>query len=170
MWYLSLPYLWFIAYLFVVLFSVFNSFHCFYVLFRKRKFSWNISKENSNFRSYLYILVHYGPAVILKRIFFANKWGVFITMRCLLGLFNVSAEIKMYRALCSRFGNGIARTYVVLTSLSSGMFISRFYFLYNAYRCLVFGIVCGFFLFQIIWNHVNYGTETELGFSFQCWS
>ncbi|KAM3715665.1 Alpha-1,2-mannosyltransferase algn-9 [Dirofilaria immitis] len=32
----------------------------------------------------------------------------------------------MYRALCLRFGNGIARTYIVLTSLSSGMFIARF--------------------------------------------
>uniref|UniRef100_A0A1I8EBT8 Mannosyltransferase n=1 Tax=Wuchereria bancrofti TaxID=6293 RepID=A0A1I8EBT8_WUCBA len=76
-------------------------------------------------RSYLYILMHYGPAAILKRIFFANKSGVFITMRCVLGLFNVGAEIKMYKALCSQFGNGIARIYVVLTSLSAGMFIAR---------------------------------------------
>uniref|UniRef100_A0A915Q075 Mannosyltransferase n=1 Tax=Setaria digitata TaxID=48799 RepID=A0A915Q075_9BILA len=76
-------------------------------------------------RSYLYILVHYGPAVVLKKIFFVNKSSIFITMRCVLGLFNAGAEIKMYKALCSRFGNGIARTYVALTTLSSGMFIAR---------------------------------------------
>uniref|UniRef100_A0A0R3S1U5 Mannosyltransferase n=1 Tax=Elaeophora elaphi TaxID=1147741 RepID=A0A0R3S1U5_9BILA len=84
-------------------------------------------------RSYLYILVHYGPAAILKRIFFANKSGVFITMRCLLGLINAGAEIKMYQALCARFGNGIARTYVVLTSLSSGMFIASCAFLPSSF-------------------------------------
>ncbi|EFO27810.1 plasmid Maintenance protein containing protein [Loa loa] len=84
-------------------------------------------------RSYLYILLHYGPAVILKKIFSANKSGVFITMRCLLGLFNVGAEIKMYKALCSRFGNGIARTYIVLTSLSSGMFIASCAFLPSSF-------------------------------------
>ncbi|VDO47882.1 unnamed protein product [Brugia timori] len=93
-------------------------------------------------RSYLYILMHYGPAAILKTIFFANKSSVFITMRCVLGLFNVGAEIKMYKALCSRFGNGIARIYVVLTSLSAGMFIARFYFLRNTnQKGLVFGVI-----------------------------
>ncbi|CAG9538201.1 unnamed protein product [Cercopithifilaria johnstoni] len=84
-------------------------------------------------RSYLYILLHYGPAAILKRIFFANKLGVFVTMRCLLGLFNVGGEIKMYQALCSRFGNRIARIYVMLTSLSSGMFIASCAFLPSSF-------------------------------------
>ncbi|VIO95102.1 Plasmid Maintenance Protein containing protein [Brugia malayi] len=84
-------------------------------------------------RSYLYILMHYGPAAILKTIFFANKSSVFITMRCVLGLFNVGAEIKMYKALCSRFGNGIARIYVVLTSLSAGMFIASCAFLPSSF-------------------------------------
>ncbi|VDK82828.1 unnamed protein product [Litomosoides sigmodontis] len=84
-------------------------------------------------RSYLYILMHYGPAVILKKIFSNNKSGVFITMRCLLGLFNIGAEIKMYQALCSRFGNGIARTYIVLTTLSPGMFIASCAFLPSSF-------------------------------------
>ncbi|OZC07174.1 plasmid Maintenance Protein [Onchocerca flexuosa] len=83
-------------------------------------------------RSYLYILLHYGPAIMLKKIFL-NKSSVFITMRCMLGLFNVCAEIKMYEALCSRFGNGIARTYIVLTSLSSGMFIASCAFLPSSF-------------------------------------
>uniref|UniRef100_A0A8R1XKE2 Mannosyltransferase n=1 Tax=Onchocerca volvulus TaxID=6282 RepID=A0A8R1XKE2_ONCVO len=83
-------------------------------------------------RSYLYIVLHYGPAIMLKKIFL-NKSSVFITMRCILGLLNVSAEIKMYEALCSRFGNGIARTYAVLTSLSSGMFIASCAFLPSSF-------------------------------------
>lgn len=84
-------------------------------------------------RSYLYILIHCGPALLLRGIFSSNKVGVFITMRCVLGLFNVLSEMAMYKAICNRLGNGIARIYIALTILSSGMFISSCAFLPSSF-------------------------------------
>ncbi|VDN17655.1 unnamed protein product [Gongylonema pulchrum] len=84
-------------------------------------------------RSYLYVLLHYAPAKVLQRIFWGNKIAVFITMRCILGLFSAGADLAMYRALCARFGNGIARIYIALTTLSTGMFISSCAFLPSSF-------------------------------------
>ncbi|VDM40942.1 unnamed protein product [Toxocara canis] len=84
-------------------------------------------------RSYAYILLHSGPALVLRTLFSSNKVGVFMTMRCVLGLFNVLSEMSLYKALCARLGNGIARLYIALTILSSGMFISSCAFLPSSF-------------------------------------
>ncbi|MFH4974766.1 hypothetical protein AB6A40_001475 [Gnathostoma spinigerum] len=91
--------------------------------------TWEYSPQYG-IRSYLYILLHYGPAVPLKKLFMSNKIGVFITMRCLIGIFSALAELSLYTALCRRLGNGIGRLYISFTILSTGMFISRFDFLH----------------------------------------
>uniref|UniRef100_A0A915BD27 Mannosyltransferase n=2 Tax=Parascaris univalens TaxID=6257 RepID=A0A915BD27_PARUN len=84
-------------------------------------------------RSYAYILLHYGPALVLRTLFSSNKVGVFMTMRCMLGLLNVLSEMALYKALGARLGNGIARLYIAFSILSSGMFISSCAFLPSSF-------------------------------------
>lgn len=89
--------------------------------------SFNLEIVLQSFRSYAYILLHCGPALVLRTLFSSNKVGVFMTMRCVLGLFNVLSEMALYKALGARLGNGIARLYIAFSILSSGMFISRLF-------------------------------------------
>lgn len=72
------------------------------------------------------MLLHYGPAYLLQSVFTSqNKIGVFITLRCVIGLFSVFSELVFYKAICKRLGNSVARLYVVLTVFSAGMFSCR---------------------------------------------
>uniref|UniRef100_A0A0N5A809 Mannosyltransferase n=1 Tax=Syphacia muris TaxID=451379 RepID=A0A0N5A809_9BILA len=88
-------------------------------------------------RSYMYILLHYLPGSIFRTIFSANKIAVFITIRCAIGLVLVLSELAFYKAICKRFGNGIARLYVVLTVFSAGMFTSSCAFLPSSFSMAI---------------------------------
>lgn len=84
--------------------------------------TWEYSPKYA-IRSYLYVLLHHGPAFLLRTVFTSqNKIGVFITLRCVIGIFTVLSELAFYKAICKRFGNGVGRLYIVLTVFSAGMF------------------------------------------------
>ncbi|VDL82476.1 unnamed protein product [Nippostrongylus brasiliensis] len=84
-------------------------------------------------RSYFYIYLHYIPANILYHLLPYSKIALFITLRCTIGVFTLLAEFALYKAACKHLSISIGRFFVLISMLSTGMFISSTAFLPSSF-------------------------------------
>ncbi|WKX93807.1 hypothetical protein Q1695_011237 [Nippostrongylus brasiliensis] len=102
------------------------------MLFGKGLQTWEYSPLYA-IRSYFYIYLHYIPANILYHLLPYSKIALFITLRCTIGVFTLLAEFVLYKAACKHLSISIGRFFVLISMLSTGMFISSTAFLPSSF-------------------------------------
>jgi len=120
-----------------------------YLLYNSGFQTWEYSPAYA-LRSYAYILLHVAPAQIVKEFFHANKVTVFYYVRFILAIIAASLETYFFKSVQHQFGNHVARTYFLLSALSTGMFISV-----AAYLPSSFAMYCCFIAYGG-WFNKNY--------------
>ena len=90
--------------------------------------TWEYSPEYS-LRSYLYLLLHTGPASFLDgviKVFYrtSHKVHLWVSMRGMIGAFSAISQTVFWYGVSQRFGSSIARYTFVFLLGSAGMFIS----------------------------------------------
>ncbi|VDL82642.1 unnamed protein product [Nippostrongylus brasiliensis] len=102
------------------------------MLFGKGLQTWEYSPLYA-IRSYFYVYLHYIPANILFHLLPYSKIALFITLRCTIGVFTLLAEFALYKAACKHLSISIGRFFVLISMLSTGMFISSTAFLPSSF-------------------------------------
>jgi len=94
-----------------------------FLLYGKGMQTWEYDPKYA-LRSYLYLLVHAGPAWLISQLVQPSRLLVFYLTRCLLGSVCASCEVYFYGGVVRQFGSNTGRIVLWLLVLSAGMFIS----------------------------------------------
>lgn len=103
-----------------------------YLMYGSGMQTWEYSPLYS-IRSYAYLWLYALPGLVYDNLLQNQRMLVFYFMRCVIGFVEAGCEIYFYRAIRRKFGDHIARLYILLSTFSAGMFIASTAFLPSSF-------------------------------------